>query len=35
MDRVFSKYQEYRQGKDMVVVEGPTVSTLLDYCRGS
>ncbi|KAL4444345.1 hypothetical protein ABPG75_012082 [Micractinium tetrahymenae] len=25
MDKVFSKYQDYRQGKDMVIVEGPTV----------
>lgn len=25
--QVFSRYQEYRQGKDMVIVEGTTVST--------
>lgn len=26
MDKVFSRYQEYRQAKDMVIVEGTTVS---------
>jgi hypothetical protein len=28
MPQVFSRYQEYRHGKDMVIVEGTTVGTV-------